>query len=370
MLFRSRTNNAGAFQLSYTTITGGVAATAANDKVFVIQGLPSWTPAPGPTGASAWGAYFSEAVPSPAVTGVEIRGVSVSAYSCDSSKVKSAAVYLAGTDNITDPVASSFGAAITPSTGTTSGLNLVGFTVAQANTTIRNFNIQGFSSALPSLTSGVGISVSNVAGAVIEANNFNGGKGSAGTTTTGIGTFGVYLDRAVNAIVISNTFGDSRDLGSNSSGVGGVAIHAVDVTAGGGAIGPIAIGQTSPSSYLTASLGATAATALGGRNTIRNTERAGIQIGGGGASNIAAAGSGDAGASTIINGNTIQGVRDARGGTASNALGGVFINASAGTVDVSNNRFGDTTVAGIGTRLLPGDNKIDIILGANAFTFA
>lgn len=366
-----RTNNAGAYQASYATISLASAATSANDKVFVIQGLPSWTPAPGPDAASGpWGAYFSEAVPSPAVAGVEFRGVTASAYSCDSSKVKSASVYLAGTDNITNPIPSSFGAAITPNTAPISGQNVVGFTVTQNNTAIRNFNIQGYSSTAPTSTSGVGIRVSNASGATIEGNNFNGGQGSAGGTSATWGTFGIYLDRAVSTTVISNTFGDARDIGSIASGVGGVAIHSVDVTAGGAAIGPIAIGQTSPSSYLTASLGATVATAIGGRNTIRNAERAGIQIGGGGASNIAAAGSGDAGASTIINGNTIQGVRDARGGTALNALGGVFINASAGTVDVSNNRFGDTTVAGIGTRLLPGDNKIDIILGTNAFTFA
>ncbi|MFN8361675.1 MAG: T9SS type A sorting domain-containing protein [Candidatus Kapaibacterium sp.] len=366
-----RTNSAGAWQASYATISLGTAAATANDKIFVIQGLPSWTPAPGPNAASGpWGAYFSEAVPSPGVTGVEIRGVTVSSWSCDSNKVKSAAVYLAGTDNLVAPIPSSFGAAITPNTVPINGQSAVGFTVTQNTTTIRNFNIQGFSSTAPTATSGVGIRVSNVTNAVIEANNFNGGNGTAGATTSTFGTFGIYLDRATSASVVSNTFGDARDLGSIVSGVGGVAIHAVDVTNTPSAIGPNTIGALAPSAYLTAALGTAGANGIGGRNTIRNCERVGIQIGGGGASNIAAANSGDAGAFTTIQYNTIQGMRDSRGGTASNALGGLFINPSAGTVRVSNNRIGDTTVAGVGSRLLAGDNKVDIILGANAgYTF-
>jgi hypothetical protein len=72
----TRTNAAGAWQASYTTINGAAAAAAASDRIIIMQGMPHWTPAPGPTGSSAWGAYFSEYVIGLAnVTGVEFRGV-------------------------------------------------------------------------------------------------------------------------------------------------------------------------------------------------------------------------------------------------------------------------------------------------------
>lgn len=362
-----RTNSAGAFQASYTTITNGVTATAANDKVFVIQGLPSWTPAPGPAGAAAWGAYFSEAVPTPTGAGVETRGVTTSAWSCDSNKVKSASVYLAGTDNITHPVPSSFGAAIAPSTGTISGQAAVGFTVTQNNNIIRNFNIQGFSSTAPTRSSGVGIAIMGVPNTTIEYCNFNGGN-----TGSTFGGYGIYLDRVTGGAsvnVVSNTFGDARDMRATNGGLGGVGIMINDGSNANAAAGPVTIGLSASSAYLNAVLGATAAALIGGRNTIRNSERAGIQIGGGGASNIPVANGGSAGASTIIQFNTIQGMRDARGNGAVTVLAGIYVDPTAGTVQISNNRIGDTTFAGVGSRLLPGDNKVDIYLGTQAFTF-
>jgi hypothetical protein len=367
----TRTNAAGAWQASYTTINAAAAAAAANDRILIMQGMPHWTPAPGPAGSSAWGAYFSEHVIGLTnVTGVEFRGVNNSEYNCSVSAVQSSITYIAGTNNITNPIPSNIGLAITPSTGTVPGNvgNGNAFEISgagRANTIIRNLRIQGYSSTTPAdpgvIPKGAGIMATQTSGLSVDGCWFEGSlAGSAN------GSWGIALDRAGNGTILTtNRFGINTDISSRINGIGGVSVLATDASGGAAGAGTLTIGQNAVS-VLPAGVSAGLGFA-NGRNYISNNERAGVQIGGAGATLYAATADGGA-ATTVISFDSILGTRDARGTGTAPAIAAIYANGAAGSVTITNNVIGDTTVAGIGPRTLPGDNKIDILLGQSGMT--
>jgi hypothetical protein len=357
----TRTNNAGAFQASFTTINGAAATATANDRIIIMQGMPHWTPAPGPTGSSAWGAYFSEYVTGLTnVTGVEFRGVNNSEYNCTASAVQTSITYIAGTENTTHPVPSNIGAAVAPSTGTVTGSTGTGnaFEISgagRANTIIRNLRIQGYSDPTPSTNppSGAAIMATQTSGLVVDGVWVEGGLTTAGAN----GSWGVALDRTTTSSITSSRFGTNRDLASTAGGLGGVSILAADAANSNTAIGPNTIGQNAVFSAVSTGLGFT-----NGNNTILNNERAGVQIGGGGATSYTAGLDAGAGASTLIQFNTIQGSRDIQGTGGAVSLAAIYLDTDGGTVQVNNNT--------IGSKSENFDNNVDIYLGTQTFTFS
>ncbi|MBS1536722.1 MAG: T9SS type A sorting domain-containing protein [Bacteroidetes bacterium] len=359
----TRTNAAGAWQGSYTTINAAALTATANDRILIMQGMPHWTPAPGPAGSSAWGAYFSEYVTGlTAVAGVEFRGVTNSEYNCSASAVQTSVTYLAGTDNILNPVPTTIGAAVTPTTGTVTGSTGNGnaFEISGAgriNTTIRNLRIQGYSSITPSANppQGAGIMATQTSGLVVDGVWFEGGS-----TSNTKGSWGVALDRTTSSALTSNKFGTNRDIASTSGGVGGVSILAVDASGAAAGAGTNTIGQNAAFNAVSTALGFT-----NGNNIIANNERAGVQIGGGGATLYAATADGGAAVNTIQF-NTITGSRDAKGTGGAASLAGIYANPVSGTVNVNSNTIGGK---GLPTST-QSDNNLDIFLGQAGFTFA
>jgi hypothetical protein len=176
-----------------------------------------------------------------------------------------------------------------------------------------------------------------------------------GSTSNTRGSWGVALDRTTGATLTSNRFGTNRDIASTSGGLGGVSVLAADAANSATAVGPNTIGQSAATAIGTA-LGFT-----NGNNTISNNERAGVQIGGGGATSYTAASGGTAGA-TLIQFNTINGSRDAKGTGGATSLAAIYLDPVGGTPAVNNNSIGSTT--------LGADNNVDIYLGTQTFTFS
>ncbi|MBI3218946.1 MAG: T9SS type A sorting domain-containing protein [Bacteroidetes bacterium] len=346
------TDNTNAFVDSYCTITGAHAGvTGAGYKITVIQGVFGWTPvadAPGCTD-DVWGSYFSEAVPNPPFNTTTYRATTIAAYDCGTSTLRTWNTYLAGTNNITAPLPSGDASAHAPS-ATITGTGVNGFTTSRNSTTYQNFKIQGFSSTTPNTAGavqGAGIFSSNNTGTAVDLCYFEGGS-----TSSTHGAWGIFLDRSTVANITSSTFSANRDISSTSGGVGGVGVMQVDATGANTANGPNTIGATAASAFY-AGLGG-----LNGNNLISNCERAAVHIGGGGASNVAAGNGGSAGATTIVNYNTIQGSRDVKGSGGAVSLAAVYCDATGGTVQINNNI--------IGGKAPNTDNNIDIYLGSQA----
>jgi hypothetical protein len=348
-----RTDAAGTWLSNHATIQAGATAIAGNnERVIAIQGIKGALPAPGLGGP--WGAYFSEEVVfGGAFTGNEFRGTSIRAYDCAATTMRTWHTYLAGNNNLTAPVPSGDGVALAPTTGTITGLEQTGFyidgsTATNAdNTMIRNFRIQGFSSLAGGVGSpdGHGILFDRVSAPDVDACWVEGSNDASSS-------IGIYFDRCINGTIRSTMVGHNRDISGNLTGLG---IVLGDRTITNQVYGPNTVGQSLATPFaLALGLGIT-----NGHNIIRNCERVGINVGFGGPA------AGNMGA-TVLQFNTICGIRDSKGLTGAVAVAAIVGDATGGSLTLTSN-----TIGGKGLQTsTESDNNVDVELFSNAFTFS
>ncbi|MBN8574092.1 MAG: T9SS type A sorting domain-containing protein, partial [Candidatus Kapabacteria bacterium] len=351
-----RTDAAGTWLANHATIQAGATAIANNnEKVIAIQGIWGHLPAPGL--GDDWGEYFSEEVSYDGNAGNyednEFRGTSIKAYDCTAATMRTWHTYLVGTNNVNGPVPSGDGVAHAPAV-TIDGLEETGFYIngsggADADgTMIRNFRIQGFSSVAGSLTGldGQGIIFDRVDAPDVDA------CWVEGSNNAGSSSVGIYFDRCTNGTIRSTMIGHNKDISGSNSGLG---IMLADRSAGNVAYGPNTVGQSAATAFASAlGLGIT-----NGHNIIRNCERVGINVGFNGVN------AGSMGA-TVLQFNTVRGIRDSKGLTGSPAVAAIVADATGGSLTLTSN-----TIGGKGLQTsTESDNNVDIELFSNAFTFS
>ncbi|HRK58231.1 MAG TPA: T9SS type A sorting domain-containing protein [Candidatus Kapabacteria bacterium] len=351
-----RTDAAGTWLSNHATIQAGATAIAANnERVIAIQGIWGHLPAPGL--GDDWGEFFSEEVSYDGNAGNyednEFRGTSIKAYDCTAATMRTWHTYLVGTNNVNGPVPSGDGVAHAPAV-TIDGLEETGFYIngsggADADgTMIRNFRIQGFSSVAGSLTGldGQGIIFDRVDAPDVDA------CWVEGSNNAGSSSIGIYFDRCTNGTIRSTMIGHNKDISGSNSGLG---IMLADRSAGNVAYGPNTVGQSAATAFASAlGLGIT-----NGHNIIRNCERVGINVGFNGVN------AGSMGA-TVLQYNTIRGIRDSKGLTGSAAVAAIVADATGGSLTLTSN-----TIGGKGLQTsTESDNNVDVELFSNAFTFS
>ncbi|MBK9248906.1 MAG: T9SS type A sorting domain-containing protein [Ignavibacteria bacterium] len=356
-----RTSSVGVWLENYANINNAVDDIDANSqKVFAIQGVFGWLPVSGM--GDDWGEYFSEQVSyngnGGGYTGNEIRGVTIKAYDCANTTMETWHTYLATTGNVTAPVPSGdiVHAPAAPISGNEqTGFFIDGQTATNAdNTTIRNFRVQGFSSTGTPLgiasPGGKAIMFDRVTNPSVDACWVE-GSALGGATR---GSIGIYLDRSTGGLLTSNVIGTNQAISSSNGSNAGIGIVLGDASQTTQTFGPNTVGQNAATATAAAmGLGITS-----GGNIIRNCERVGITVGHG----VALAGS--MGATTIVQYNTIQGVRDVVGTGGVLAIAGIHADATAGTLQINNNTIGGK---GLTTQ---NDNNVDIELASNTFTLS
>jgi hypothetical protein len=352
-----RTNAAGTWLSNHATIQAGATAIAANnERVIAIQGIWGHLPIPGL--GDDWGEYFSEEVSYDGNAGNyednEFRGTSIKAYDCTAATMRTWHTYLVGTNNVNGPVPSGDGVAHAPAV-TIDGLEETGFYIngsggADADgTMIRNFRIQGFSSVAGSLAGldGQGIIFDQVDAPDVDA------CWVEGSNNAGSSSVGIYFDRCTNGTIRSTMIGHNKDISGSQTGIG---IMLADRTTGNVTFGPNTVGQNAATAFASAlGLGIT-----NGNNIIRNCERIGINVG------FGLAGTQGSMGATVLQYNTVRGIRDSKGLTSSAAVAAIVGNATGGSLTVNNN-----TIGGKGLQTsTESDNNVDIELFSNAFTFS
>lgn len=352
-----RTDAAGTWLSNHATIQAGATAIAANnERVIAIQGIWGHLPAPGL--GDDWGEFFSEEVSYDGNAGNyednEFRGTSIKAYDCTAATMRTWHTYLVGTNNVNGPVPSGDGVAHAPAV-TIDGLEETGFYINGSGATdadgtmIRNFRIQGFSSVAGSLTGldGQGIIFDQVDAPDVDA------CWVEGSNNAGSSSIGIYFDRCTNGTIRSTMIGHNKDISGSTSG--GIGIMLADRTNGNVTFGPNTVGQNAATAFASAlGLGIT-----NGHNIIRNCERVGINVG------FGLANQGSMGA-TVLQYNTVRGIRDSKGLTSSAAVAAIVGNATGGSLTVNNN-----TIGGKGLQTsTESDNNVDIELLSAGFTFS
>lgn len=351
-----RTDGAGNWIANYATIDAAANAIAANnEKVIAIQGI--WGALPAPGLGDDWGEYFSEEVTYDGNAGGynnnEFRGTSIKAYDCGTATMRTWHTYLVGTNNVNGPVPSGDGVAHAPA-GTVDGLEETGFYIDGQTgtntdgTTIRNFRIQGFSSAAGSLagTDGQGIIFDRVNAPDVDACWVEGSDHASSSV-------GIYFDRCTNGTIRSTMVGHNKDISGSQTGIG---IMLADRTTTNQTYGPNTVGQSAATTFASnLGLGIT-----NGHNIIRNCERVGINVGFG-----LAGTQGDMGA-TLLRFNTVRGIRDIKGNNGSVAVAAIVGNATAGSLTLTSNTIGGK---GLPTST-ESDNNVDVELLSSGFTFS